>query len=79
MSLVNGREGKHIKYKDFYAYGGRSFTVWDTHDLSVVYDSGTEIERRHAELCPSVFNNHVERLDHTPEQDVDLRSDDMVR
>ena len=79
MSLVDGREGKRIKYKDFYAYGGRSFTIWDTEDMSLVYDSGSEIEHLHAILCPDVFNNHVEHIDHTPEQDADFRSDDMVR
>ena len=78
MSLVDGREGKRIKYKDFYVYGGRSFTVWDTDDISLVFDSGSDIERKHAELLPQVFNNHMERPHHTPEQDADYRSDDMV-
>ena len=79
MSLVDGREGKRPKYGSFYVYGGRSFSVWDTDDLSLVYDSGSDIERRHEELLPDVFNNHVERMNHTPEQDRDYRSDDMVR
>lgn len=75
VSLVDGRE-KKLKYKKLYAYGGRSFTIWSTDGIQLIYDSGCDIERRHAEQMPLLFNSHVENANHLPIEDADYRSDD---
>ena len=66
------------KISDLYTFVGRSFSIWNTDDLSLVYDSGSDIERKHAELLPEVFNSHIDDLNHLPTDDADVRSDDMV-
>lgn len=54
-------------YDKIYSYGGRSFTIWDTHG-NIVYDSGDEIGRKTLELNASFFN--------ADEGEADGRSDD---
>ncbi|MBY5991126.1 choice-of-anchor I family protein [Ferrimonas balearica] len=44
------------EYAQAYAYGARSFTIWDQNGL-VVFDSGDEIERITAALHGDAFNN----------------------
>ncbi len=42
----------------YYLLGGRSFSVWDTQDMSLVYDSGADFEQLTAEnpLTAAWFN-----------------------
>jgi hypothetical protein len=77
FSLVDGRDNEYSKVKELYAYGGRSFSIWNTEDISLVYDSGNDFEVYHARHYPHMFNNHVASRQNTPEQDFDARSDDM--
>lgn len=78
LSLIDGKNPKTGLYENLYAYGGRSFTIWDPEmNMTKVYDSGADFENYHAELLPEVFNNHVGDRTHTPEDDFDVRSDDM--
>ena len=51
------------------AFGGRSFSIWDTAG-NLVFDSGDAIERLTAELLPDVFNSSGEN------ETFDERSDD---
>jgi 2',3'-cyclic-nucleotide 2'-phosphodiesterase (5'-nucleotidase family) len=39
-----------------YLFGARSFAVWDADTMSLVYDSGAEIEKRTVQLLPEYFN-----------------------
>ncbi|MDF2176979.1 choice-of-anchor I family protein [Aliiglaciecola sp. CAU 1673] len=44
------------EYEALYAYGARSFTIWDTNGL-VVFDSGDDFERITASVHGNAFNN----------------------
>jgi 2',3'-cyclic-nucleotide 2'-phosphodiesterase/3'-nucleotidase/5'-nucleotidase len=56
-------------YDALYAFGGRSFSIWNG-DGRLIYDSGSEIERRIAEVAPASFNS-----DHAANGTFDSRSD----
>jgi len=56
------------KFEEIYAYGGRSFSIWNADTGEQIYDSGDFIGRKIYEIAPSVFNLD----DDTP----DGRSDD---
>ncbi|MBN2526470.1 MAG: choice-of-anchor I family protein [Deltaproteobacteria bacterium] len=56
-------------YSQIYAYGARSFSIWDTHGRQV-FDSGAEFELLTAELAPHGFNANND------DNDADKRSDD---
>lgn len=58
------------KYTSLHSYGARSFSIWDTSDMSLVYDSGDHIERTIAQAMPDYFNTNSE------EAAKDSRSDD---
>lgn len=62
-------DGVADKYDAFYAYGARSFSIWDQ-NANLVYDSGDDFERITAALLGSDFNSA-----HT-ENKGDNRSDD---
>ncbi|MFK8012457.1 MAG: choice-of-anchor I family protein [Marinicellaceae bacterium] len=60
--------------KDFdqlYAYGGRSFSIWDAETGNQVFDSGSEIEMQVAIQNPEIFNSNGGTVD-----SFDSRSDD---
>eukprot|EP00899_Mesostigma_viride_P011707 jgi/Mesvir1/20537/Mv17964-RA.3 len=65
-----------------YTFGGRSFSILRASDLSFVYDSGDELERRHLELFPpnTVFHNSEPSGSYTAATNTrayfDTRSDD---
>jgi len=55
---LNGRDV--LVYDALYAYGGRSFSIWDE-DGQLVWDSGDQFEQKLAELLPDHFNSdHAE-------------------
>ncbi len=56
-------------YEDIYAFGARSFSIWNE-KLELVYDSGSEMERIIAERNPDFFNsNHRENSFETRSDD----------
>lgn len=68
--LVTNALGKddNDEYSNMYAYGARSFTIWDSNGL-VVFDSGDDITRITASIHGSAFNNDED------ENEGDTRSD----
>jgi len=56
-------------YSELYAYGGRSFSIWDTKG-ALVFDSGDQFEQKLKDVAPQLFN--VSNDNNT----VDDRSDD---
>ena len=51
-----GDTDKDGEYETLYAYGARSFTIWDSNGL-VVFDSGDDFERISASVHGNAFNN----------------------
>ncbi|USP40323.1 choice-of-anchor I family protein [Acinetobacter sp. XS-4] len=51
----------YLTYDKLYAYGGRSFSIWNTKG-QLVWDSGSEFERKIAELFPDYFNSDHEEV-----------------
>ncbi|MGB1263878.1 MAG: choice-of-anchor I family protein, partial [Cognaticolwellia sp.] len=68
--LVTNAMGKNSsdEYEKMYAYGARSFTIWDQNGL-VVFDSGDDIARITASIHGAGFNNDED------ENEGDTRSD----
>ena len=68
--LVTNSLGKNEngEYTELYAYGARSFTIWDSNGL-VVFDSGDDIARITASIHGAAFNNDED------ENEGDTRSD----
>lgn len=54
---ANGR----LTYDQLYAYGARSFSIWNTQG-QLVWDSGSEFEKKAAELFPTYFNTDHEAV-----------------
>lgn len=52
-----------------YSFGGRSFSIWNG-DGRLIHDSGSDFERRVADVAPAVFNS-----DHVSSSSFDSRSD----
>jgi DNA-binding beta-propeller fold protein YncE len=57
-------------YEELYAYGARSFSIWDSKG-KLVYDSGSDFERITADLLPDDFNSNNDE-----NGSFDSRSDD---
>ena len=51
-----------MTYNALYAYGGRSFSIVDPKTKAIIWDSGSEFERKVAELFPDNFNSNHEEL-----------------
>ncbi len=66
FGYLNNNDGQ---YESLYAYGARSFTIWDSNGL-VVFDSGDDIARITASMHGESFNNDED------ENKGDSRSDD---
>jgi hypothetical protein len=56
VSDVLGDSDKDGVYEGIYAYGARSFTIWDSNGLQV-FDSGDDFERITASIHGNAFNN----------------------
>ncbi|HEY9736769.1 MAG TPA: choice-of-anchor I family protein, partial [Trichocoleus sp.] len=69
VSAINGDTDGDGDYDQLFAYGGRSFTIWDGAG-NLVFDSGDQIERILASLEPGLFN-----ADNGSSADFDTRSD----
>lgn len=54
---ANGR----LIYDKLYAYGARSFSIWNTQG-KLVWDSGSEFEKKISELFPNYFNTDHEAV-----------------
>ncbi len=50
-----------LTYDKLYAYGARSFSIWNTQG-QLVWDSGSEFEKKTAELFPDYFNSDHEAI-----------------
>ncbi len=66
----DGLPSSSCVYEGLYAFGGRSFSIFDADSHQLVYDSGSEFERITAQRLGADFNS-----DHT-ENGGDARSDD---
>ncbi len=69
-TTANGDTDGDGLWEEIYAYGARSFTIWDASG-NVVYDSGAFLEEKIAELLPADFNSNNDEND-----SFDARSDD---
>lgn len=49
-------------YDKLYAYGARSFSIWNANG-DIVWDSGDEIAKKVAELQPTLFNKDEDEMD----------------
>lgn len=59
-------------YDELYAFGARSFSIWDAETGALVFDSGDLIEQTIAQLAPTTFNSDSDSNDSFKE-----RSDDQ--
>lgn len=50
-----------LTYDKLYAYGARSFSIWNSQG-QLVWDSGSEFEKKTAELFPDYFNSDHEAV-----------------
>lgn len=57
-------------FEEIYAYGARSFSIWDAKTLGLVYDSGRALEDMVAAQFPAFFNSNHKT------DSLDNRSDD---
>lgn len=64
---------------DVFLFGGRGISLWDSTTMAHVFDSGDDLERRASQFYPNTFNGDCSNGNQSPTQQVDERSDDMVR
>ena len=69
VSLIDGDTDGDGDFDQLFAYGSRSFTIWDT-DGNIVFDSGDDFEQITAKMFPEDFNSSNDDND-----DFDSRSD----
>ncbi|WP_223786978.1 choice-of-anchor I family protein [Marinicella meishanensis] len=62
--------GSPSGFTELFVYGGRSFSIWDGSTGAQVFDSGSEIAFKIAELTPELFN-----ANNSSPSDFDERSD----
>lgn len=63
-------QGEDGEYEELYAYGGRSFAIWDS-EGNLVFESADEFEQLTAQFLPEEFN-----ADNEANDTFDERSDD---
>ncbi|MBD3942069.1 choice-of-anchor I family protein [Microbacterium sp. NEAU-LLC] len=69
VTIENGFDAAAGCYRELYAFGGRSFSIWGT-DGTLVFDSGSQFEALTAAAIPGFVNSN-----HT-ESNLEGRSDD---
>lgn len=69
VTTANGLRADGSCYEEIYAFGARSFSIWNA-NLELVFDSGADFERLIASVAPTTFN-----ANHTANE-FDARSDD---
>lgn len=61
VTLEDGLRAEGACYEHLYAFGTRSFSIWDAASGDLVFDSGDELEQVIAQVLPEAFNsNHSE-------------------
>lgn len=81
LSTIDGLNLFTGKMDEATHFGGRGFSIWKTSDMSLVFDSGDEIEKELANSMKAVFNTDCIRNTITyqgPENLRDTQSDDYV-
>lgn len=81
LSTIDGLNLFTGKMDEATHFGGRGFSIWKTSDMSLVFDSGDEIEKELANSMKTVFNTDCIRNTITyqgPENLRDTQSDDYV-
>ena len=58
VSTILGDAGNDGDYDELYAYGARSFSIWNAQTGAQVYDSGSEFEMQTAMQVPLIFNSN---------------------
>lgn len=79
LSTIDGLNLFTGKMDEATHFGGRGFSIWKTSDMSLVFDSGDEIEKELANSMKAVFNTDCIRNTITyqgPENLRDTQSDD---
>lgn len=72
-------KGSDGKYEGFYTFGTRGFSIWRASDMEQVFDSGSDMEKKTAELRPDIFNANIyAALDKDHSESADKRSDNRV-
>lgn len=64
-------------FDKLYTFGGRGFSIWKVDTMSLVYDSGSNVEDTHSQARPDLFNAQV-KLDKKIKNTKDFRSDNKV-
>ncbi|XP_066303691.1 mesenchyme-specific cell surface glycoprotein-like [Branchiostoma lanceolatum] len=66
-------------FDKFYTFGGRGFSLWNATTLEQIWDSGDDVEARHAQYYPSLFNSEYKSKykDDLPTWTMDEASSDM--
>lgn len=63
VELLDNNEFDGLDSNKTYTFGGRSFSIFRADDMSLVYDSGSDFERKVAELYPTIFNSNHKELE----------------
>ncbi|MGF1478498.1 MAG: choice-of-anchor I family protein [Cyanophyceae cyanobacterium] len=71
VSTIDGDLDGDGDFDQLFAYGARSFSIWDE-EGNLVFDSGDDFEQITAEQIPDIFNSDDEGI---PEETFDERSD----
>ena len=58
ISTALGDDNNDGKFECLYAYGARSFSIWNE-NISLVYDSGSDFERITSVQIPSLYNSEL--------------------
>jgi hypothetical protein len=62
-TTVNGDLDNDGDVDQIFAYGGRSFSIWNATTGSIVFDSGSDFGRITAAISPELFNGNDRRSD----------------
>ncbi len=71
VSTVLGDDNEDMDFDKLYAYGARSFSIWDAQTGVQVFDSGNQFETQISIQTPEIFNSNGGTID-----SFDSRSDD---